>query len=212
MFCAADLRGESVEIGGSRFNGSMRLSDTCSVTFAGHPVPTSRCIEIPSVDTLQCTADYQRSWFHLLLGDAYLARIEHLFQRWDLPRAADYLATLNELAFLKKYSLCLLNEASSRGAVESLSRVTAAMKLRISLLAQSTAAALRELDETAANELGFLRRQPTSDERILRSIGADPREIKTRGTSEIPGRGSRSGEMPATVADGRPALLRALGS
>ena len=45
------------------------------------------------------------------------------------------------------------------------------MKLRISWHAQSTAAAIRGLDETAASELGYFRLQPTSDERILRSIG-----------------------------------------
>ena len=47
MFCAADLSGESVRIGTSRFGGSMRLSDTCSVTFDNHRVPTHRCTEIP---------------------------------------------------------------------------------------------------------------------------------------------------------------------
>ena len=51
------------------------------------------------------------------------------------------------------------------------------MKLRISWLAQATAIAMRNFDEEAANELGYLRRQPTSDERILQSISgpeADP--------------------------------------
>jgi len=56
--------------------------------------------------------------------------------------------------------------------VDSLSRVTAAIKLRISWMAQSTAAALRGLDETSSIELGYFRRQPTSDERILQGMGA----------------------------------------
>lgn len=46
VFCAADLRSESVRIGGSRFGGSMRLSDTCSVTFENHrvrPIAISTC-------------------------------------------------------------------------------------------------------------------------------------------------------------------------
>jgi len=170
MFCAADLSGESVRIGPSRFGGSMKLSDTCSVTFENHPVPSHRCIEIPTEGALNCMAQYQRSWFQLLLGEGYLARIDQLYRRWELPRPADLLASLNELTFLKKYSLCLLNEASSPSAVESLSRVAAAIKLRISWLAQSTAAALRGLDDASASELGFLRLQPTSDERILRSL------------------------------------------
>jgi hypothetical protein len=172
MFCAADLRGASVRVGPSKFAGSMRLSDTCSVTFDNHCVPLHRCIEIPDDGALNCMAQYQRSWFHLLLGEAYLARMKALQQQWDLPRAAEFVASLNELEFLKKYSLCLINEASSPSVVDSLSRVTAAMKLRISWLAQATAVAMRGRDEPAAKELGFIGRQPTSDERILRSIGA----------------------------------------
>lgn len=179
VFCAADLRGETVRIGASRFGGSMRLSDTCSVSFENHRVPADRCIEVPSESALQCMAQYQRSWFHLLLGEAYLARIEGLHLQRELPRAAELIASLNELVFLKKYSLCLLNEASSPGAVESLSRVTAAMKLRISWLAQATAAAVRMVDPAAANELAYISRQPTSDARILRSIGAAPQDFVT---------------------------------
>ena len=172
MFCAADLHGDSVRIGPSKFGGSMKLSDTCSVSFDNHCVPTHRCIEIPDDGALNCMAQYQRSWFHLLLGEVYLARMEALRQQWELPRPPELIASLNELAFLRKYSLCLINEASSPNAVESLARVTAAMKLRISWLAQATAVAIRGRDETAADELGFISRQPTSDDRILRSIGA----------------------------------------
>ncbi len=54
----------------------MRLSDTCSVTFDNHRVPASRSIVVPSESALQCMAQYQRSWFQLLLGEGYLARIE----------------------------------------------------------------------------------------------------------------------------------------
>lgn len=172
MFCAADLRGDSVRIGGSRFRGSMCLSDTCSVAFENHHVPAARAIAIPTESALQCMAQYQRSWFHLLLGESYLARIEHLRRTWNLPRPVEQLASLNELAQLREYSLRLLDDAAAPHAVESLARVTAAMKLRISWLAQAAAAALRGLDETAANELGYFRLQPTSDDRILRSIGA----------------------------------------
>ena len=171
VFCAADLRCPSVRIGASRFAGRMRLSDTCSVHFDDHFVPTERCIEIPNESSLQCMAQYQRSWFHLLIGEVYLARIQELHRERQLPRAAEFIASLNELAFLKKYSLCLLNEASSPGAADSLARITAAMKLRISWLAQATAAAVRTVDPESATELGFISRQPTSDERILRSIG-----------------------------------------
>ena len=170
MFCAADLSGESVRIGPSRFGGSMQLSDTCSVTFDNHRVPTSRCTEIPTEGALNCMAQYQRSWFQLLLGEGYLARVAHLQEQWSLPRPLEQIASLNELARLREYALRLLGEAAEPRAVESLARVTAAMKLRISWHAQSTAAALRGLDDTSASELGYLRLQPTSDERIIKSI------------------------------------------
>jgi len=177
MFCAADLRGASVRIGNGNFGGSMRLSDTCSVTFDDHFVPTDRCIELPSESALQCMAQYQRSWFHLLLGESYLARVEQLQHTWDLPRSIEQLASLNELAQLREYTQRLLDEAASPRAVESLSRVTSAMKLRISWLAHSTANALRSRDATSAGELDYIRRQPTSDDRILRSIGAGPANL-----------------------------------
>jgi len=181
MFCAADLRGETVRIGEGKFSGSMRQSDTCSVTFDGHRVPTDRCIEVPTASALQCMAQYQRSWFQLLLGEAYLARIERLQREWDLPRPLEHLASLNELVQLREYSLRLLDDAAVPSAVDSLSRVTAAMKLRISWLARSTGNAVRCHDETSANELDYIRRQPTSDERILRSIAPNPQGITLTG-------------------------------
>ncbi len=173
MFCAADMREDSVRIGGSRFRGSMRWSDTRSVTFVNHRVPAHRTIAIPSESALQCMAQYQRSWFQLLLGEAYLARIERLHRDWDVPRSCEQIASLNELAQLREYALRLLDEATAPSAMESLSRVAAAMKLRISWLAQATAATVRPFDAVAADELGYFRRQPTSDERILQSIGAE---------------------------------------
>jgi hypothetical protein len=177
VFCAADLAGESVRIGPSRFGGSMALSDTCAVTFVNHHVPSRRCTEIPTAGTLNCMSRYQRSWFQLLLGEAYQARIELLQERYNLPRLAEQLASFNELAHLREYALRLLDECANPGAIESLARVTSAMKLRISWHAQSTATALRGLDDTSASELGYLRLQPTSDERILRSLSAAPQDF-----------------------------------
>ena len=91
----------------------MRLSDTCSVTFDNHRVPADRCIEVPDESALNCMAQYQRSWFQLLLGESYLARIEHLQRQWDLPRSAAQIASLNELRLLREYSLRLFDEAAS---------------------------------------------------------------------------------------------------
>jgi hypothetical protein len=170
LFCAADLHGDSVRIGAPRFTGSMRLSDTCPVTFDRHFVPTHRCIEVPTAPALQCMAQYQRSWFQLLLAEGYLARIERLHLQWNLPRSIEQLTSLNELAQLREYALGLLEKFAASKAAESLACVSATIKLRVSLLAQATAAAVKSLDETAAYELGFLKRQPTSDERILTLI------------------------------------------
>ena len=84
VLCAADLRADSVRIGGWRFSGSMRLSDTSSVTFAGHRVPHGRYVLVADDEVLRCTSDYQRCWFHLFLADMYLARLERLHQVWGL--------------------------------------------------------------------------------------------------------------------------------
>jgi hypothetical protein len=73
---------------------------------------------------------------------------------------------------LQAYSRQLLDQATSPAAIASLARVTDTIKLRVSWLGQKTAEALRSHDEVAAHELTFLRRQPTSDERILRNIEA----------------------------------------
>jgi hypothetical protein len=174
VFCAADLRAESVNIGETRFPGSMRLSDTCALTFRRHRVPRHRYIEVPTASALECLSHYQRSWFHLLLAEGYLARIEHLHLQHELPRSKDHLAGLNDLACLRQFALHLLDSTQPARAVPELARVTAAIKLRVSCLAQATADALRGRDETSAAELGYIRLQPTSDERILRSLDIIP--------------------------------------
>lgn len=171
VFCAADLKTHTVEIGPSRFSGSMSLSDTCSLRFRGHPVGADRFIEIPGSNSLGCMAHYQRSWFHLLLSEAYLARADRLIHTHALSQTAEQLASRNELAFLRDYALRLLDEAAP-GTMDSLTRVTAAIKLRVSWLAQSVATAVRPLDDVAATELGFIRLQPTSDARILAELAA----------------------------------------
>jgi len=180
-FCAADLRGESVRTGGWRFSGSMRLSDTSSVTFAGHRVPHGRYVVVAEDDVLRCASGYQRCWFHLFLADVYLARLERLHHHWGLRRSAEETMSLNELSQLRAYALRLLDDSSSGSDVEPLKQVTSAMKLRVSLMAQSTLAALRCREERTpadarqlradASELCYIQSQPTADETILRSIG-----------------------------------------
>ena len=53
-------------------------------------------------------------------------------------------------------------------------------KLRVSLMAQATAETIRARDAAAAHELGFIRRQPTCDEKILSSLGISALEIDQR--------------------------------
>jgi hypothetical protein len=181
VLCAADLRSDSVRIGKWQFSGSMRLSDTSSATFTSHIVPHGRYVLVPHDEGLRCISDYQRCWFQLFLAEMYLARLEHLQRVWGLPRYADHIIGLNEMSRLREYSLHLLDHFSPDADIERLRKTTSALKLRVSLMAQSTVTALRNRDApTAADrqrlaadagELCYIKSQPTTDERILRSIG-----------------------------------------
>jgi hypothetical protein len=170
VLCAADLRADTVHIGDWRFTGSMRLSDTSPVTFVGHRLPRGRYVLVDDDEALHCTSDYQRCWFHLFLADLYLARLERLHVVWQSPRPAEEVMTLNELSQLRLYGLRLLDDFTSGSDIEPLKRATGAMKLRVSLMAQSMMAWLRDRGEDAS-ELRFIKSQPTADDLILRSIG-----------------------------------------
>ena len=184
VLCAADLRADSVRIGGWKFSGRMRLSDTSSVTFAGHLVPHGRYVLVADDEILHCTSDYQRCWFHLFLAELYLARLERLHQVWELRRSAEQIMSLNELSQLRAYALRLLDDFSSGSDIQALKRTTSAMKLRVSLMAQSTMDVLRGREDLTsadaqrvradASELCYIKSQPTADEIILRSIGVRP--------------------------------------
>jgi hypothetical protein len=175
VLCVADLHADSVRIGGWKFSGSMRLSDTSPVTFAGHKVPHGRYALVADDDVLRCSSDYQRSWLHLFLADMYLARIERLHHVWGLRPPPDQIMSLNELSQLRAYALRLLDDFSSGSDVQPLKKITSAIKLRVSLMAQLTMNALS--GRTDASELGFLKSQPTADEIILRSIGVLPQPL-----------------------------------
>jgi alkylation response protein AidB-like acyl-CoA dehydrogenase len=199
VFCAADLRCGSVSIGESRFQGSMRLSDTCSVTFDDHLVRADRCIGIPTASALECMSQYQRGWFQLLLAEGYLARIHRLHSAYRLHCPAERIASFNELAQLREYSLRLLDEAARPDAILSLAAVADAIKLRVSLFAQATAAAVRKFDATAAAELEHIQRQPTSDDRILASIAANLRQ--TQGCKSDGSPAKRAGLHAGAISD-----------
>ncbi|MET0164331.1 MAG: hypothetical protein ABW318_04925 [Vicinamibacterales bacterium] len=181
VLCAADLRVDSVRIGNWKFTGSMRLSDTSSVTFAGHMVPHGRFVLVSDDQVLGCTSDYQRCWFHLFLTELYLARLERLHQVWELRRSAEQVMSLNEVSQLRAFALRLLDDVSSGSDIQPLKKTTSAMKLRVSLMAQSMMASLRRREAATpadaqqlradANELRYIKSQPTADEVILRSIG-----------------------------------------
>ena len=181
VLCAADLGADSVQIGKWKFSGSMRLSDTCSATFSGHVVPHGRYLPVPDNDGLRCISDYQRCWFHLFLAEMYLARLEHLQRLWGLPRSAEHVVSLNEMSRLREYSLHLLDHFSPGADIERLTKTTSALKLRVSLMTQSTVTELRSREaRTAADarqlaadasELSYIKSQPTADERILHGLG-----------------------------------------
>jgi hypothetical protein len=187
--CAADLRADSVRLGGWSFSGSMRLSDTSSVTFAGHLVPHGRYVLVADDKVLRCASDYQRCWFHLFLAELYLARLERLHQVWELRRSAEEIVSLNELEQLREYALRLLDDCSAGSDLQPLTKTTSAMKLRVSLMAQSTMTALRAREQLAptearqlradASELCYIKSQPTADEVILRSLGVLPQPGST---------------------------------
>ncbi len=198
VLCAADLRADSVHVGGWKFSGSMRLSDTSPVTFAGHRVPHGRYVLVADDEAVRCTSDYQRCWFHLFLSDIYLARLERLHHVWGLRRSADEIMSLNELSHLREYALRLLDDFSSGSDVQPLKKTTSAMKLRVSLMAQSTMTSLRDREDVTpvdgqqlradASELGYIKSQPTADEVILRSIGVLPQQPRTAGAPASSGR------------------------
>ena len=74
---------------------------------------------------------------------------------------------------LRQESLRLLDEFAVGADVEPLVRTTAALKLRVSMMTQATAAALRSRGLAAeAGGLGYIKSQPTADDKILRGFGA----------------------------------------
>jgi hypothetical protein len=186
VLCAADLRADSVRIGGWRFSGSMRLSDTSAVTFTRHQVPHGRYLLVSDDQALRCTSDYQRCWFHLFLAEMYLARLERLRAVWGLPRSPEDALSLDELSQLRAYALRLLDDFGPGADAQPLKRATSAMKLRVSLLTQSAVAWLGARADQAptdaarlradAGELRYIQSQPTTDEAILRSLGVPQTE------------------------------------
>jgi hypothetical protein len=172
VLCAADLRASSVHIGQWKFSGAMELSDTSSVTFVAHRVPHGHYLVAPDGAELGCISDYQRSWFHLFIAEIYLARVEHLRAACSLPELPEHQANPGEIARLRRQSLRLLDAYSTGVDLTPLTRTTAALKLRVSMLSQTTAAALRArgLSEEAGG-LGYIKSQPTADEKILRGFG-----------------------------------------
>ena len=93
--------------------------------------------------------------------------------------------SLNELSQLREYALRLLDDFSSGSDIEPLKKTTSAMKLRVSLMAQSTMGFLRDREDLTpadaqqlradASELCYIKSQPTADDIILRSIGVAAR-------------------------------------
>ena len=171
VLCAADLRASTVRIGQWKFSGAMELSDTSSVTFVDHRVPNGHYLIVPDDAGLGCISDYQRSWFHLFIAEIYLARVEHLRAR-AACRGAEHSAPQRSGSPAGS-SRCSCSMTFAMGAdVGPLTRTTAALKLRVSMMSQTTAAALRSRGLAAeAGGLGYIKSQPTADEKILRDFG-----------------------------------------
>lgn len=172
VLCAADLRASTVRIGPWKFSGAMQLSDTSSVTFVRHRVPDGHYLIVPDDAGVGCISDYQRSWFHLFIAEIYLARIEHLRGACGMPQTAEHAAIRSDVARLRQQSLQLLDEYSTGMDVGPLTRTTATLKLRVSMMSQTTAVALRSRGLAAeAGGLGYIKSQPTADEKILHAFG-----------------------------------------
>jgi hypothetical protein len=169
VLCAADLRASSVRIGPWKFSGEMELSDTSSVTFVDHRVPDGHYLIVPDDAGLGCITDYQRAWFHLFIAEIYLARVDHLRSTWQLQ---EHGPERSELARLRQQSLQLLDDFRMGADVAPLTRMTATLKLRVSMMSQTTAAALRSRGLTGqAGGLGYIKSQPTADRKILSGFG-----------------------------------------
>jgi hypothetical protein len=169
VLCAADLRANSVCIGPWKFSGEMELSDTSAVTFLDHRVPDGHYLIVPDDAGLGCISDYQRSWFHLFIAEIYLARVDHLRSVWELP---EHGVERSELARLRQQSLQLLDDFRMGTDVAPLTRMTATLKLRVSMMSQMTAAALRSRGLAGqAGGLGYIKSQPTADRKILSGFG-----------------------------------------
>jgi hypothetical protein len=157
--CAADVRASTVQIGPWKFSGAMELSDTSPVTFVGHRVPRGHYLIVPDDAGLGCISDYQRSWFHLYIAETYLARVEHLGGERS-----------EEVARLRRESLRHLDDFAIGADVQPLLETTAALKLRVSMMSQTMAAELRSRGRAAeAGGLGYIRSQPTADDKIPRA-------------------------------------------
>jgi hypothetical protein len=174
VLCAADLRASTVRIGQWKFSGAMELSDTSAVTFVGHRVPDGHYLIVPDDAGLGCITDYQRSWFHLFIAEIYLARVERL----GSPGSS-------EVSRLRQQSLRLLDAFDVGTDAEPLLQTTAALKLHVSMMAQATAAALRSRGLVAeAGGLGYIKSQPTADEKILKSFSPRRQERQGESSSE----------------------------
>ncbi|MCD9008197.1 hypothetical protein LDO31_18540 [Luteimonas sp. XNQY3] len=164
--CFTDARSSSVRVASWKFSGSMRLSDTAAITFDNHLVPNGRYVLDDDPSRLDFASGYQRAWFHLLIAECHLARLQRLREEGLLQLGAEQIASLRELNHLGRHAGDLLNKRD----LARLLPVSASIKLRTSLLSALAADALRDSsDETARpHELQYIRLQPTSDPEIQR--------------------------------------------
>jgi hypothetical protein len=174
VLCLVNTRGVGVKIGAPRFSGSMRLSDTASIEFDGHPLARGGYVVLPRSSVVECLAMYQRSWFHLFIAEIYTARTLHLCAATGLAVTEEERMARNEIAHLRAYCLSLLDCCEGRLGADRLLLATSTLKLRVSRFAQSASAMLKQkVGEQNARlssdvaELGYISRQPTADRKII---------------------------------------------
>lgn len=179
--CFADLPSDGIRVGRWKFADSMRLSDTAAITFDDHLVPKGRFIVDEEPRRIATATGYQRAWFHLLLAECHLARLQHLRDGGLVAFNDEQTASLHELGHLGRHAGDLLDA----GQLDPLLQVSASIKLRTSLLSSTAAQALRARgngDATRPEELQYIRLQPTSDPEIQRDLSCRaPLSISTHG-------------------------------
>ena len=164
VLCAADLRASTVRIGPWKFSGDDGAvghvtGDVRRPSRAGWALPDRAG---------RCRTGLHHGLPEIVVSPVHrgdLSRASRASARHvRLPETPEHSANRSEVARLRQQSLQLLDDIRMGADVGPLTRTTAALKLRVSMMAQTTAAALRSRGLAAeAGGLGYIKSQPTAD-------------------------------------------------